>query len=107
MEGLSLGVIMDLASKLGFPGILIVMLWLSDRSHTKQIDEIRRMYEKNVALVEDYLGLAKGQAGVIKDLKDVIILNTQILTQVCRDVETNQFCPHVRLRKAATGREEG
>lgn len=56
------------------------------------------MYEHNVLLVKDYASLAS-------DLKDIIVMNTQTLTRVCDDVNRNQYCPQVRLKKDASGRE--
>jgi len=48
-----------------------------------------RMYQNNVKLVQNYESIAR-------DLKDIVILNTQAVQKVCDKIETNQFCPAVR-----------
>mgnify|MGYP001175417048 CR=1 FL=1 len=62
--------------------------------------EIRQMYKNNVHLVEGY-------EGVCKDLKDVIVLNTETNTKMLDAIMTNQFCPNVRLKKVAHGEVVG
>ena len=54
--------------------------------------EIRRMYENNVKLVEGYEGLAI-------DLKDIVILNTQQMTQLSDEIRQNEYCPMRRVEK--------
>jgi len=58
--------------------------------------EIRQMYKNNVHLVEGY-------EGVCRDLREVIILNTQANTELTDAIKTNQYCPNVRLNKVAQG----
>lgn len=62
----------------------------------KRFESVVRMYENNVKLVEDYEALSK-------DLKEIIIMNTQAVTKLNDGIEQNQFCPMVRLEKAAKG----
>jgi hypothetical protein len=50
------------------------------------------MYTTNVALVKDY-------SSVSKDLKDLVVLNTQAMTNLTHDVRENQYCPQVRIEK--------
>lgn len=65
--------------------------------HSKEIAEIRQMYENNVKLVQDYGMLAS-------DLRSVVTLNTQCWQRALDDINRNQFCPYVRLRKEAPGK---
>lgn len=60
--------------------------------HKKYMTEIRQMYENNVVLVDNYESMAKDQ-------KDIIIMNTQSLTQLHDDVHQNQYCPYQRVEK--------
>lgn len=101
-------------AEFGIPGLVICMWWYdiramrkSNESHRAEIAAIlaqyqsdmaeqRRMYEANAELVRQYEGLAK-------DLKDVIMLNTQAFTRLDDDIRSNQFCPAVRLEKQAPG----
>ena len=117
VEGISLESIIKLISNFGIPGLVLVLWYLSDKSHEltlKQyredmleqrktyedgLREVREMYERNAMLVKDYASLAR-------DLRDIVVMNTQTLTRVCDDVNRNQYCPMVRLKKEATGREE-
>jgi len=103
METFSLTVLIQLLKDFGPFGIVVVMWWLDMKSIRKILDcykkdmaEMRAMYESNVRLVEKYEGVAR-------ELKDVVIMNTQAMTKICEDVETNQFCPMVRLKKQAQG----
>lgn len=132
MEGLSFLKLMELASQFGLPGIVLVLWWLNERSREKvlqsyrkdmqrndqsrnemlqsyrkdmdgalkqyheDVQEIRGMYEHNVSLVRSYESLAK-------DLKDVVVMNTQAMQRLGDKITTNQFCPHVRLKKDAEG----
>lgn len=64
--------------------------------HEKYMDEIRRMYESNVKLVNSYERLAN-------DLHEVVIMNTQAMTGLKDDINRNQYCPHVRVTKEKIG----
>jgi hypothetical protein len=66
-------------------------------SYKEDMAEVRRMYENNVKLVQGYEGLAK-------DLKDIVILNTQKMTHVSDQIDQNQYCPMQRVeKKTSTG----
>lgn len=60
--------------------------------HKAYMEELRRMYENNVQLVEGYEDLTK-------DLKDLIIMNTQGFTHLQDDIRQNQYCPASRITK--------
>lgn len=116
MDGIGLSHVIPIVSNFGIPGLVLLLWYLSDRAFQKaltqyreealatrkqyesDIGEIRAMYEKNVDLV-------KGYAGVCKDLKDIVVLNTQAWQRTSDDINRNQFCPMVRLRKEAEGRQ--
>lgn len=103
MGSIAFQTVLDIVSDFGLPGLLLVMWWISDRSHQRtlnryhdDVQEIRNMYESNVRLVEHYEALAR-------DLKDVVVMNTQAFTHLAGDIETNQYCPQVRLQKKSSG----
>ncbi|MEN6439439.1 MAG: hypothetical protein ABFD97_12770 [Syntrophobacter sp.] len=101
----------------GLSGLVLILWYLSDRNHQKTLKqyredviehrrlydeglrEVRRMYENNVELVKGYAKIADG-------FQDLVVLNTQTLTKLCDSVNSNQYCPQVRLKKAAAGRED-
>jgi hypothetical protein len=114
MDGINLAVIIEIVSKYGTLGVLMVVWW-TDRKQLKEQHEtnkteialvlaryaqdmadMRGMYESNVKLVKNYESVAG-------DLKEVVIMNTQAVTQLCGDIKTNQYCPNVRLEKQAKG----
>lgn len=64
--------------------------------YRRRFEKVVEMYESNVKLVEKYESVAT-------DLKDVIIMNTQVTTELGEAIKTNQFCPMVRLEKKAQG----
>lgn len=103
--GLPLDALIKLVSNFGIPGIVLIIWYFSERSHDRTLRqyrehmiEQRQMYENNVELV-------KSCNSTQRDLKDVVILNTQAWQKVCDDVNRNQYCPMIRLRKDAEGRQ--
>jgi len=126
MEALaqSLSVI-DIVTKFGLPGLILLLWWANDRARAKDLKEwredqaqnikewrddvtkilaayhedateARRFYDHNVKLVENYESIAR-------DLHNTVVLNTQVITEVCEAVNTNQYCPLIRLDKLAKG----
>lgn len=65
-------------------------------SHRVRFEAVVDMYESNVRLVEKYEELGG-------DLKDVIILNTETITTLVSEINSNQYCPMVRMEKQAKG----
>lgn len=58
---------------------------LSEKRH----EEVVRMYESNVKLVEQYENTSR-------DMKDVVMVNTQTFSTLTDAIRHNQFCPIVR-----------
>lgn len=106
-DAITMSMMIDLIKEFGVPGIVFVLWHLSNRANQKTmqqyredtlgnkdqyekgLSEVRQMYENNVHLAKSYDSLAK-------DLRDVVIMNTQAMTRVCDDVKNNNFCPMVR-----------
>jgi hypothetical protein len=65
-------------------------------SYGEHVRKLADYYERNVELVKSWQKIAEG-------FQSTVVLNTQTLTKVCDLVESNQFCPHVRINK--TGRQ--
>ena len=116
METLGAIKMVEIGAQLGLTGLVLVLWFLTDRAKNKLIEvyrvdmakimaqygsdmqELRHMYESNVKLVEDY-------GEVARDLREVIILNTQAMTRLGDDIRNNQYCPQVRLEKRAKGKQ--
>lgn len=114
MEGITLAVVIEVISKFGTLGVLVVVWWTDRKQLREQHDmnkkeleqvlkrygqdmvDMREMYKNNVTLVKNYENIAG-------DLKEVVIMNTQAMTQICTEIKTNQYCPMVRLEKFAKG----
>jgi len=103
MEGINLTWLLGLLKEFGIVGLVIVLWWIDSKKVYKILDrykadvtEARRMYESNVKLVRAYENLAG-------DLKDIIVMNTQTMTKLADSINTNQYCPQVRLQKQAKG----
>jgi len=60
--------------------------------YREDVSEIKRLYKNNVELVRRY----EQTSG---DLKEVIIMSTQTMTELCTSIKTNQYCPMVRQRQ--------
>lgn len=117
MDQLALDLAVKIASSFGIPGIIFVVWYFSERSHERTLQayredtlrqqkvfqdglaEVRRMYEENIELVRAYSDLASDQ-------KEVLIMNAQGFARLSDQIGLNQFCPMVRLKKQATGKEE-
>ena len=98
---------MEALKSYGITGLIIVLWWLNMwffwrilKNYKSDMDEQRRMYANNVKLVESNDQLAR-------DLKDVVIMNTQVMTKLVESINTNQYCPQVRLEKQARGKQGG
>ena len=118
MDQLGLQTLFSVLANFGVAGLVIIIWWYDhkqlrrEQEHHKaetaklfllykeDMGEMRQMYKNNVHLVESYLGLAR-------DLKEVVMMNTQAFTRLEDAIEKNQFCPAVRLRKDAVGIIEG
>lgn len=69
-----------------------VMMFFLNRAQEKRFSSVVSMYENNVVLVETNQSLAK-------DLKDLIIMNTEAMTHLNDAVHQNMFCPAIRVDK--------
>jgi len=77
--------------------IALVLTYTQGKRFERRFEEVVRMYENNVSLAER-------QEEVARDLREVVIMNTQAMTKACDAINSNQFCPMVRLEKTAPGR---
>jgi hypothetical protein len=97
METVSLGSVLKLVGDFGMVG-LVIFLWWSDNKriwavlaqYKQDMVEQREMYISNVSLCKDFSGIAS-------DLRAIVVLNIQKMTEVADAVNQNQFCPLVRL----------
>lgn len=76
--------------------VMFIVAWLQEKrfvslanGHEKRFEAVVKMYESNVALVKSYEGIAR-------NLQDLVILNTQTMTEATDTVLHNMFCPLVR-----------
>ena len=118
METINLAGLVEICRTFGPVG-LIALIWYCDMRAIRKIHadhkedvgkiltaykddmtETRRMYEDNVRLVEQYESVAK-------DLKDLVVLNTQAVTRLSDDVNQNQYCPMQRVEKKRVIQEAG
>ena len=103
-DAIKMTMLTELAGKFGIPGMAIFVCYLALKANSrtqeqhrqdaldrqlrhedemreildqyrKDMLEMRRMYESNVRLVEDF-------SAVSKDLREVVIMNTQAMTEV-------------------------
>ena len=107
MDSINLAGIFGFFQAFGPIGLVAIIWYIDMRTihkvlarYEKDMAETRRMYENNVKLVEGYEGLAK-------DLKDIVIMNTQQMTHVSDQITQNEFCPMRRVEKKQIVREAG
>jgi hypothetical protein len=94
-----LNVLLQLLQTVGPIGLLLYIYWSDQRTirriqedASKQFQEMKAMYESNVVLVKNYEKIAG-------DMASLLTLNTQHMTRVEEKIDTNQFCPYVRVKK--------
>lgn len=110
LESLSLAAIIQAFATFGPFGIIIILWWLDMknmrslvnqqradmdevlRQHRTYMDQIQRNYENNVGLVRTYQDMAK-------NLKDLIVMNTEAMIRLTDAINQNQFCPVQRVAK--------
>jgi hypothetical protein len=109
----SLAVLAKLVADLGLVGLVIYLWWADKRQiwavieqHKKEMAAVlaqyqqdmaeqREMYRSNASLCHDYESIAS-------DLRDIVSLNIQKMTQVDEAIRQNLFCPVMRIRKEKT-----
>lgn len=109
----SLAVMAKLVADLGLVGLVIFMWWSDNKrlvtsneehkkdmasvlaQYTKDMTEQREMYRANASLCKNF-------SSISADLRDIVSLNIQKMTQVDDAVRGNQFCPVMRIRNKKT-----
>lgn len=110
MESVSISMIIEVLRNFGAVGLVAVIWWVDTRitrkildNYKHDMDEIREMYKSNVRLVEEQQELGDRYAKLAEDLKDAYIMTAQINQKLADSIESNQYCPMVRLEKQAQG----
>lgn len=105
-ELLTIGKMAPVLSSYGLVGLMVTLWYMENKTareqrkenrdlielYRKDMEDMRRMYEDNVKLVESW-------EDVSGDMKDIIIMNTQAFQRLSDDIEQNQFCPQMRVEK--------
>jgi len=97
MDTISLGSVLKLVGDFGMVG-LVIFLWWSDNKriwavltqYKQDMVEQREMYKRNATLCRDFSTIAS-------DLRSLVVLNVQKMTEMSVAINQNQFCPLVRL----------
>jgi len=66
-----------------------IAMFLLDRSQAKRFEKVVEMYEDNVELVKKFNQLAGS-------LQELVIINTQAITEITDTAQNNLFCPIAR-----------
>lgn len=72
-----------------------VMMYILSRGQEKRFEAVILMYEKNVDLVKEYQTMSNNQ-------QDVILFNTQKMTEINTKIDNNLYCPLVRKKAKQT-----
>jgi hypothetical protein len=64
-------------------------MWVVTRGQEKRFETVVKMYEDNAKLVKCYEDMTK-------NFQDLVIYNTQAMTQVKEQINSNLYCPLVR-----------
>lgn len=97
MDPVSFTTLLKIFGDFGLIGLVILLWWMDNRRimnilelYKKDMNEQRKMYDANVSLCKDF-------ASIANDLRDIVTMNIQAMTEVKDAVNQNQFCPLVRL----------
>lgn len=99
MDTLSLTGILKVVADFGIVGLVIYLWWADNRriwqimsQYKRDMDDQREMYKNNASLCRDF-------ASIAQDLRSIVTLNIQTMTEVNDAVNQNQFCPLLRVEK--------
>jgi hypothetical protein len=121
MDTISVSNVLKIASDFGLVGLILFLWWTDGRRimvvldqnkkdlaevlerdahnlanvlerYQRDMTEQREMYRNNASLCRDF-------ASIATDLRDIVTLNIQSMTQVNESVKGNQFCPMMRIRE--------
>ena len=121
MDSISISNILKIASDFGLVGFIIFLWWTDGKRimavldqgkkdlatvlerdahnlsavlerYQRDMTEQREMYRNNASLCRDF-------ASIATDLRDIVTLNIQTMTQLNDSVRGNQFCPMMRIRE--------
>lgn len=110
MDSIGFTTVLDILGKFGTVGLILFMWWYDSKymreqaaQHKKDLETVlaqykqdmseqRKMYENNVKLCESF-------ASISKDLRDIVILNTQQITTMAGEIRQNEYCPMIRVKK--------
>ena len=89
------------------PTVVTFLVWYFDArnmgkalsQYKADVETVREMYASNARLVRSYEKLCGDLSTLSGDLKDIVILNTQNMTQLADSIHANQYCPAQRVEK--------
>ena len=97
MDSIGLSTVLKVLGDFGIVGLIVFLWWMDNRriwavmeQYKSDMAEQRKMYEANASLCRDF-------ASVASDLRDIVTLNIQKMTEVDDAVRQNQFCPLIRV----------
>jgi len=102
--------IIKVLTEFGLVGVVLLMWWYDNRlmrrlheEHKEEITLILKRYQQDMAeqrqMYRDNVELVRNYDSINRDLKDIVVMNTQAMTKICHAVEKNQFCPVVRRKQ--------
>ena len=110
MTPFDLGGVLKILSDFGILGLVIFMWWSDNKriwtvidQHKEDIAKILDKYQTDMKEQRDMYKahdlLCQDFTNVTKDLREIVTLNIQAMTE-CKDaVNQNQFCPVIRISK--------
>lgn len=116
MEGVSIGLVAEIARNVGPLGMLVLLGWINMRwvdrqrgeerdrvdavllQYKRDVDHVASMYRDNVVLVKETQSLAQRVAQLAEELSSIVHLNTQAQTRLVERIDNNMFCPLVRAK---------
>lgn len=72
----------------------------------QRFEEVVKMYQSNVALVQAYESVVKNYHDITDNLQELVMITTQTQEKLVGKIENNRFCPLVRQKTSITIEED-
>jgi hypothetical protein len=110
MEAINLTGVLKIVSDFGILGLVIFMWWSDNKriwnvidQHKKDITIILERYQHDMTeqrdMYKEHDSLCRDFTAITKDLRDIVTLNIQSMTEVKSAIAQNEFCPVTRVSK--------
>lgn len=100
MEAIGIKEILSVLSNAGLPGLMLFMWWWDTRRFHQALEQYREHMNKQERWYENNVELVKTCNRICENQQEVILMAASALVRMEGKIDTNQFCPLVRHKRA-------